>query len=96
LPDKARERLEPAKALHLYDCGAKAAAIAAMKALPMTAFQQERIGLLARSHHYLSYPELFAAVGFPGSTKQNLLSRAKRLRDWGRRLRDAGWPGWIQ
>jgi Methyltransferase domain len=81
LPEKARNRLEPAKALHLYDCGAKSAAIAAMQALPMTAFQQERIELLARSHHYLSYPELFTAVGHPGTLKQNLMAQAKRLRD---------------
>ena len=90
LPVKARERLEPGRALHLYDCGAKKAAIAAMKALPMTAFQQEKIALLARSHHYLGYPELFTAAGFPGTTKQNLLSHAKRLRDWARGLRAAG------
>lgn len=90
LPEKARERLEPGRALHLYDCGAKAAAIRAMKALPMTVFQQEKIAGLAKSHHYLSYPELFTAAGFPGSTKQNLMARAKRLRDWGRRLRAAG------
>jgi len=87
LPEKARERLEPGRALHLYDCGAKAEAIRAMKSLPMTAFQQEKIAGLSKSHHYLSYPELFTAAGFPGSMRQNLLSRAKRLRDWGRRLR---------
>ena len=61
-----------------------------MKSLPMTAFQQEKIALLARSHHYLGYPELFTAAGFPGTTKQNLLSHAKRLRDWARGLRAAG------
>lgn len=90
LPAKARERLEPGRALHLYDAGAKAAAVAAMRALPMTPFQQEKIAQLARSHTYLSYPELFTAAGFPGTPKQNLLSRAKRLRDWARALRAAG------
>lgn len=90
LPDQGRDRLEPAKALHLYDCGAKAEAVSAMRALPMTPFQQKKIGRLARSHTYLGYPELFTAAGFPGSTKQNLLSHAKRVRDWARGLRDAG------
>lgn len=89
LPDAARERLAPAKALHLYDRGAKAAAITAMHALPMTSFQREKIAGLSRSHTYLGYPELFTAAGFPGSAKQNLLSRAKRLRDWARSLRAA-------
>ena len=90
LPDAARERLAPGKAFHLYDCGAKAAAVAAMRALPMTDFQRGKIAGLARSHTYLGYPELFTAAGFPGGVKQNLLSRAKRLRDWSRRLRAAG------
>lgn len=90
LPAPARDRLGPAKALHLYDCGAKAAATAAMRALPMTDFQREKIAGLARSHTYLGYPELFTAAGFPGTTRQNLLSRVKRLRDWSRRLRAAG------
>lgn len=89
LPDRARERLEPAKALNLYDIGEKAAAVEAMRALPMTAFQQGKIAGLAKSHHYLSYPELFTAAGHPGSTKQNLMSRAKRVRDWARALRAA-------
>ncbi len=87
LPEKARERLEPGRALHLYDCGAKREAIAAMKALPMTPFQQDKIGGLARGHIYLSYPELFTAAGFPGSPKQNLLVHVKRARDWLRELR---------
>ncbi|MGF1631577.1 MAG: class I SAM-dependent methyltransferase [Kiloniellaceae bacterium] len=86
LPISAQERLAPGRALHLYDCGAKAAALRAMQALPMTTFQQEKIAGLAKSHHYLSYPELFTAAGFPGSTKQNLMARAKRLRDWARKL----------
>jgi hypothetical protein len=90
LPAPARDRLEPAKALHLYDVGAKPQALAAMRALPMTPFQNDKIGGLARSHTYLGYPELFTAAGFPGSPKQNLLSRAKRLRDWARGLRAAG------
>lgn len=89
LPDQARDRLEPAKALHLYDNGAKRVSIDAMRALPMTAFQRDKIGGLARSHTYLGYPELFTAAGFPGSAKQNLLSKAKRLRDWARSLRSA-------
>ena len=89
LPGPARERLEPGRALHLYDCGAKAEAVRAMKALPMTAFQERKIAGLARSHHYLGYPELFTAAGFPGSAKQNLLSHAKRVRDWARGLRGA-------
>jgi hypothetical protein len=55
----------------------------------MTPFQQNKIAGLARSHTYLGYPELFTAAGFPGSPKQNLLSYAKRLRDWARRLRAA-------
>jgi len=87
LPPQARDRLEPAKALHLYDIGAKREAVAAMRALPMTPFQKDKIGSLARSHTYLGYPELFTAAGFPGSTKQNLLAQAKRLRDWARGLR---------
>ena len=87
LPAPARDRLAPAKALHLYDCGAKQEAVVAMHALPMTAFQRDKIGGLARSHTYLGYPELFTAAGFPGSFKQNLLSKAKRLRDWSRHLR---------
>ncbi len=90
LPAPARDRLEPAKALHFYDAGAKPQALAAMRALPMTPFQKDKIGGLARSHTYLGYPELFTAAGFPGSPKQNLLSRAKRLRDWARGLRAAG------
>ncbi len=90
LPAPARDRLEPAKALHLYDCSAKQQAIAAMRALPMTPFQRDKIGGLARSHTYLGYPELFTVAGFPGSAKQNLLSKAKRLRDWSRRLRASG------
>jgi hypothetical protein len=90
LPDTARERLEPGRALHLYDCGAKQEAIHAIKALPMTGFQLAKFASLSRSHHYLGYPELFTAAGFPGSAKQNLLSHAKRLRDWARRLRAAG------
>lgn len=89
LPAAARERLEPGRALHLYDCGAKREAVQAMKALPMTAFQQQKIAGLAKSHHYLSYPELFTAAGFPGSARQNLLSHAKRLQDWLRGLRGA-------
>ena len=90
LPTSAQERLAPGRALHLYDCGAKAAALRAMRALPMTPFQQDKIAQLARSHHYLGYPELFTAVGYPGSARRNLLARAKRLRDWARRLRAAG------
>lgn len=90
LPAAARERLEPGRALHLYDCGAKEAAIRAMQALPMTAFQQQRIAELAKSHHYLGYPELFTAIGHPGTVKQNLLSYAKRARDRLRDLRAAG------
>lgn len=90
LPAPARDRLEAGRALHLYDCGAKEAAIAAMRALPMSPFQQDKIAGLARSHTYLGYPELFTAAGFPGTAKQNLLSRAKRLRDWARGLRAAG------
>ena len=81
LPEQARERLEPARALHLYDCGAKMDAIAAIKALPMTAFQLERFERLAKSHHYLSYPELFTAAGHPGTATQNLRVHVKRLRD---------------
>ncbi len=90
LPAQARDRLEPARALHLYDCGAKAQALEAMRALPMTPFQKDKIGGLARSHTYLGYPELFTAAGFPGSAKQNLLAHAKHLRDWLRGLRAAG------
>ena len=89
LPAAARDRLEAGRALHLYDCGAKAEALRAMKALPMTPFQQQKIARLAGSHHYLGYPELFTAAGFPGSAKQNLLSHAKRLRDWARGLSSA-------
>jgi len=89
LPAAARDRLEPGMAFHLYDNGAKAAAVAAMRALPMTPFQREKIAGLSRSHTYLGYPELFTAAGFPGTTKQNVLSRAKRLRDWARSLRAA-------
>jgi len=90
LPPAARERLEPGRALHLYDCGAKAEAVRAMQALPMTPFQQQKIAGLAKSHHYLGYPELFTAAGYPGTAKQNLLSHAKRLRDWARALGAAG------
>jgi hypothetical protein len=90
LPAPARDRLEAGHALHLYDCGAKSAAIAAMRALPMTPFQREKIASLARSHTYLGYPEIFTAAGFPGTAKQNLLSHAKRLRDWARGLSAGG------
>jgi hypothetical protein len=90
LPPKARERLEPGRALHLYDCGAKQAAAEVMKELPMTPFQQDKIAQLATSHHYLGYPELFTAAGYPGTAKQNLLSHAKRLRDWARGLSAGG------
>ena len=86
LPIKARERLEPGRALHLYNCGAKAAAIEAMSALPMTPFQRDKIAGLSRSHTYLSFPELFAAAGFPGTPKQNLQAKAKRVRDGLRNL----------
>ena len=89
LPPQARERIEPGRALHLYDCGAKAEAMQAMQALPMTAFQQNKIASVAKTHNYLSYPELFTAAGFPGTAKQNLLSRAKRVRDWVRNPRAA-------
>ena len=89
LPARARERIEPGRALHLYDCGARQQAVQAIKALPMTHFQQKKIAYLAQSHHYLSYPELFTAAGYPGSARQNLLSRAKRLRDWACGLRAA-------
>ena len=82
LPAAARERLEPGRALHLYDCGAKREAIAAMRALPMTAFQEQKISELSKSHHYLGYPELFTVAGYPGTVGRNLLSRAKRIRDW--------------
>lgn len=88
LPESARDRLEPAKALHLYDRGAKAAAVAAMQALPMTPFQKDKIAALARSHTYLGYPDLFTTAGHPGTPKQNLLVYAKRLRDWVRSLRN--------
>ena len=81
LPAKARERLEPGRALHLYNCGAKTAAIEAMATLPMTPFQRDKIAGLSRSHTYLSFPELFTAAGFPGTRKQNLLSKVKRVRD---------------
>ena len=87
LPGKARERLEPGRSLHLYDVGAKSAAIEAFRALPMTPFQCERIAHLAKTHHYLGYPELYSSIGFPGTAKQNLLSHVKRLRDWARNLR---------
>jgi hypothetical protein len=90
LPEPARERLQPGRALHLYDSGAKAEAVRAMQALPMTTQQRKKIASLAKSHHYLGYPELFVAAGYPGTTKQNLLSHAKRLRDWARDLRAAG------
>ncbi len=90
LPPAARERLEPGRALHLYDCGEKQEAVRAMKALPMTAFQHQKIAGLSRSHHYLSYPELFTAAGFPGTPKQNMMARAKRIRDWARSLGSAG------
>jgi hypothetical protein len=87
LPDKARERLELGRALHLYNCGAKQDAVRAVRELPLTTAQKNKIAILSKSHHYLSYPELFTAAGFPGTARQNLLSRAKGLRDWARRLR---------
>lgn len=90
LPEKARDRLEPAKALHLYDCGATQQAIDVMTNLPMTPFQKGKIGSLAHSHTYYGYPELFTAAGFPGTPKQNMMARAKRIRDWARSLRSAG------
>ena len=81
LPDQSRERLEPGRALHLYDIGAKKEALEAVKALPMTEFQRARIQRLKSSHHYLTYPGFFTAAGYPGTAGQNLLSVAKRLRD---------------
>lgn len=89
LPDPSRERLEPGRALHLYDIGAKQEALDAIRALPMTEFQRGRIQRLSSSHHYLSYPELFTAAGYPGTTLQNLLSIVKRLRDQVLRLTTA-------
>lgn len=89
LPAAARERLQPGRALHLYDCGFEDEAIAAMRALPMTDFQKQKISELSKSHHYLGYPELFTVAGYPGTMTQALLSRAKRIRDWLRRRRAA-------
>lgn len=54
----------------------------------MIAFQEGRIKHLSRSHHYPSYPELFAAVGYPRRVKHNLMAKAKRLRGGLRSLRD--------
>lgn len=85
LPAPARERLQPAAALHLYDIGQRAAAVAAFKALPMTSGQSQKIAQLSRSHHYLNYPELFQAAGHPGSLKQRCLTPAKRLHNLVRR-----------
>lgn len=90
LPEPARDRLAPAKALHLYDCGARQAAIAAIFDLPMTELQRNKFRRLSRSQTYLSYPELFTAAGFPGTPKQNMLSKARRLRDWARALHASG------
>jgi hypothetical protein len=44
----------------------------------MTAFQQNEIASVAKTHDYLSCPELLTAAGFPGTAKQSLLSRTKR------------------
>ncbi len=90
LPGKSRERLEPGRALHLYDVGAKQEALDAIRALPMSEFQRHKIKRLTSSHYYLSYPELFTAAGFPGTARQNLLSIVKRLRDRILRLTTAG------
>lgn len=81
LPPQARDRIEPGRALHLYDSGAKGEAKRVMKALPMTTFQNDKIARLSKSHHYLGYPELFSAAGCPGTVKQIIMSRAKRARD---------------
>ncbi|TQV76096.1 class I SAM-dependent methyltransferase [Denitrobaculum tricleocarpae] len=90
LTGQSRERLEPGRALHLYDVGARQEALDAIKALPMTDFQRRNIKRLSTSHHYFSYPELFTAAGFPGTTRQNLLSIVKQLRDRLLRLTTAG------
>jgi len=87
LQQRARERLEPGRALHLYDIGERAAAVEAIRALPMTPFQSDKMRNLARSHHYLSYPALFDAAGFPGSLSQRALIPIKRLRDFAKRIR---------
>lgn len=87
LHPRARERLEPGRALHLYDIGARAAALEAIRALAMTPFQSDKMRSLARSHHYLSYPALFDAAGFPGSLSQRALVPVKRLRDFAKRIR---------
>ncbi len=87
LHPRARERLEPGRALNLYDIGERGAALEAIRALPMTPFQSDKMRSLARSHHYLSYPALFDAAGCPGSLPQRALIPVKRLRDFTRRVR---------
>ena len=90
LPEPARERLQPAAALHLYDIGQRAAAVEAFKALPMTPSQSRKIAQLARTHHYLNYPGLFRAAGHPGSLAQRSLVPIKRLRNLVRRWSGGG------
>lgn len=87
LHPRARERLEPGRALHLYDIGERTAAVEAIRALPMTPFQSDKLRSLSRSHHYLSYPALFDAAGFPGGLSWKALIPIKRLRDFAKRIR---------